>query len=133
MGYSKPGHGKYRVQIPYHYSATTKNLHVLEISCVPLGMMVPPGAVVDPGEVILMLEPGDALVLYSDGVTDMQNAAGDFYDEARLEGLIKAHVVSGAKALIDAVFQDLAQFKGSAPQTDDVTLLVLVRKVGALM
>jgi serine phosphatase RsbU (regulator of sigma subunit)/ligand-binding sensor domain-containing protein len=112
---------------PYHYSAATGELKMLELISVPLGMLLPVGANTDPEETELILEPGDALILYSDGVTDMQTVAGDFYEEARLETLIRKHIGAGTKALIDGVFEDLKQFKGNASQTDDVTLLVIKR------
>ena len=114
---------------PYHYSAATGELKMLELISVPLGMRLPVGSNTEPEEVELTLEPGDALVLYSDGVTDMQTIAGEFYEEARLETLIRKHIVEGTKALIDVVFEDLKQFKGDASQTDDVTLLVIKRNV----
>lgn len=112
---------------PYHYSAATGQLKMLTLISVPLGMLLPPGTNTDPEETELVLEPGDALILYSDGVTDMQSVAGEFYEEERLEKLIKEHVGYGTAALIDAVFGDLKQFKGEAPQADDVTLLVIAR------
>ncbi len=112
---------------PYHYSAATGELKMLELVSVPLGMLLPPGVNTEPEETELVLELGDALVLYSDGVTDMQSVAGEFYEEERLEKLIREHVGDGTKALIDAVFNDLKRFKGEASQTDDVTLLVIKR------
>ena len=71
------------------------------------------------------MAPGDLLVLYSDGVTDMQDGGGAFYEEERLEALIRQHAAGGADELVDAVVKDLFRFKGSAPQADDVTLLVI--------
>ena len=112
---------------PYYYSASTGELKMLELVSVPLGMHLPAGVSTEPDATELILAPGDALVLYSDGVTDMQTVAGDFYEEARLEKLIQEHITHGTEALIDAVFQDLRLFKGDAPQTDDVTLLVIKR------
>lgn len=112
---------------PYHYSAATGELRMLELMSVPLGMQLPFGTNTDPEEIDIVLEPGDALVLYSDGVTDMQTVAGEFYEEDRLETLIRKHVGEGTEVLIDAVFDDLKAFKGEAPQADDVTLLVIKR------
>jgi phosphoserine phosphatase RsbU/P len=114
---------------PYHYSAATGELKMLALMSVPLGMRLPAGSNTDPEETELILAPGDALVLYSDGVTDMQTVAGEFYEEARLETLIRNHIGEGTEALIDVVFEDLKQFKGNASQTDDVTLLVIKRSV----
>ncbi|MBT5832637.1 MAG: SpoIIE family protein phosphatase, partial [Candidatus Latescibacteria bacterium] len=60
---------------PYHYSAATGDLRMLELMSVPLGMQLPVGTNTDPEVVDVVLEPGDALILYSDGVTDMQTVA----------------------------------------------------------
>ncbi|MDA0708788.1 MAG: SpoIIE family protein phosphatase [bacterium] len=115
---------------PYLYSAATGELVMLPLVSVPLGMRLPPGANTDPEETEVHLEPGDALIFYSDGATDMQSPTGDFYEEGRLEALIKQHIDRGPEHVIDVVFEDLRQFKGEAPQADDVTLLVIRRSEG---
>ena len=111
---------------PYRVSAAG-HLNMVELMSVPLGMTLPPEVNTDPKEARISLEVGDMLVLYSDGVTDMQNATGDFYEEARLEALLKKHAHENASALIDTVIDDLLQFRASSAQTDDVTLLVIKR------
>ena len=112
---------------PYHVSAAG-HLHMVELMSVPLGMTLPPEVNTEPKETHIALDAGDMLVIYSDGVTDMQNAAGDFYEEARLEALLKKHAHEDASTLIDAVIDDLLQFRASSAQTDDVTLLVIKRR-----
>ncbi len=110
---------------PYHYSAATERLEALEMPSLPLGIQLPPGASGSFAQVETEMDPGDLLVLYSDGVTDMQNEAGEFYEEGRLEDLIRRHVSEGVEALLEAVLDDLKRFKGGVAQQDDVTLLVL--------
>ena len=92
-------------------------------------MTLPPEVNTEPKETHIALDAGDMLVIYSDGVTDMQNVAGDFYEEARLEALLKKHAHEDASTLIDAVIDDLLQFRASSAQTDDVTLLVIKRSL----
>lgn len=73
----------------------------------------------------LQLEPGDTLFLYTDGVTEALNEAGDFYLEERLqECLSSCREVSAAK-LLAMVRRDVAGYVGSAPQSDDITMLAL--------
>ena len=110
---------------PYHYSARTGDLQMLDLPSIPLGLTLPPDVPLEHGEAEVMMEPGDVLVLYSDGVPDMQNVAGDFYEEDRLEAAIRKHVGASSEALIDGVIADLFGFKGEAAQADDVTLLVI--------
>ena len=112
---------------PYHLSAASGDLESLEMPSLPLGLVLPPGS---PGGHCgreLLLEPGDTLVFYSDGVTDLQNARGDFYEEHRLEEVIRREAHSEVEHLVQAVVADLRLFQGSAPQSDDITLLVLRR------
>ena len=130
LGVLDVGDGRVRLSnaahpFPYHYAAATGELNALQMPSLPLGMQLPPGTPSGHEEVEVRMAPGDLLVLYSDGVTDMQDEGGAFYEEERLETLIRQHAETGAEALVDAVVEDLARFKGSAPQADDVTLLVL--------
>ena len=114
---------------PYPYRVSAEgDLQMVELMSVPLGMTLPPEVDTEPKEARVFLDFGDMLVLYSDGVTDMQNAAGEFYEEARLEVLLKEHADVRADVLIDTVIDDLIEFRGSSAQTDDVTLLVIKRR-----
>ena len=114
---------------PYPYRVSVGgDLQMIELMSVPLGMTLPPEVDTEPKEARVFLDFGDMLVLYSDGVTDMQNAAGEFFEEARLEVLLKKHAGASADGLIDTVIDDLIEFRASAAQTDDVTLLVIKRR-----
>jgi len=73
------------------------------------------------------LEPGDSLVLDSDGITEAQDAEGNDYEEERLVSSLRRHTGSDAKTLTDGAFGDVARFVGSGPQQDDMTLLVVRR------
>lgn len=90
----------------------------------PLGLL-PPG--LQYLETTHCLEPGDYLVLYSDGVTDAQNELDEEFGEARLLEVLRREVTRPAEALIDAVFAALDRFAGNTPQFDDITLLVVRR------
>ena len=81
-------------------------------------------------QTILTMAPGDMLVLYSDGITDAQNVAGDFFGEERLRAALAENHGRSAQAVCDAVLAEVRQFVGNAPQFDDITLLVLVREPG---
>ena len=69
----------------------------------------------------LTLAPGDSLLLYTDGVTEAQDAQGGFYGEERLKRFLAE---SGGDFVTD-LFADLSAFAGAAEQADDITALVL--------
>jgi len=71
------------------------------------------------------LSPGDKLVIYTDGVTEAQNAAGAFFSKKRLFDLVRAHAAASSLALHDAIQGTVREFTEGAPQSDDITLVVL--------
>jgi serine phosphatase RsbU (regulator of sigma subunit) len=75
----------------------------------------------------LQLQPGGFLFLFSDGIPEAQNAAGDFYEEERLRDVICRERELAADAIVRAVRNDLDAFVGDASPTDDITMLLLKR------
>jgi serine phosphatase RsbU (regulator of sigma subunit) len=73
------------------------------------------------------LNAGDALVIFSDGVTEATNAAGEEYGEDRLAALLQRCIRCSANGIANAITKDLAEFVAGAPAADDVTVVV-VRK-----
>ncbi len=70
--------------------------------------------------------PGDVLVMYTDGLTDSRNPYGHYYDEGRLQNIIR-RAANSAQEILDAILEDLDAFTGGAARFDDVTLLVIRR------
>jgi serine phosphatase RsbU (regulator of sigma subunit) len=73
------------------------------------------------------LDPGDMLVLYSDGVTEANNIDYAEFGEERFIEVLKAHRTQPATAIVEAVTKALAEFAAGAPQADDITLVVAKR------
>jgi serine phosphatase RsbU (regulator of sigma subunit) len=71
------------------------------------------------------LTPGDKLLIYTDGVTEAQDAGGAFFGVKRLHALAAAHGASSAETVHDAVQMAVRDFTQGAAQSDDITLLVL--------
>lgn len=71
------------------------------------------------------MEPGDKLVAYTDGVTEAQNGAGEFFGIRRLNEVAKADAHSSAEVLHHGIREAVAAYTQGAAQSDDVTLLVL--------
>ena len=78
-------------------------------------------------EETLHLEPGDTLLLYTDGVTEAVDTELKEYGEERLETLLKNTTQMGCQEMIDAVKADVKAFTEEAEQSDDITLLAIKR------
>lgn len=76
----------------------------------------------------IVFRPGDLCLLYTDGVTEAQNAGGDFYDVQRLAATLRRSAGRSAAQIRRAVLEDLARFTGDVAQADDITLVVLTRE-----
>jgi hypothetical protein len=87
----------------------------------PLGMF--PGARYESGRG--ELRPGDALVIYTDGVTEAADPDDVEYGDARLEKLAMGFGDAPAAECMRRLFAAVDEFAGTAPQSDDITCLVL--------
>ncbi len=74
------------------------------------------------------LHPGDALVLYTDGITEAENQAGADFGIDRLVETLKLQKGKPAQEIRDALREAVQTWAGDADQSDDITLLVLVRE-----
>lgn len=74
------------------------------------------------------LEPGDALVLYTDGITDTRDADRRFFGEERLLGMVDGACGRPADAMVEAIMDDVRGFRGDGEPFDDLTLLVIERR-----
>ncbi|MBM3773739.1 MAG: FHA domain-containing protein [Acidobacteria bacterium] len=93
----------------------------LEPTAMPAGLLPEAEFAVERRE----LAPGDRLIVHSDGVTEAQSPAGEFFGRKRLRESIARHAGLPASGLHEALRRELAEFTLGAPQVDDVTLLVL--------
>lgn len=73
----------------------------------------------------IRLAPGEAMVLYTDGVTEAETSGQEFYTEARLETALRANVKSPAPGIVKGVLASVREFEAGAVQNDDITMLVI--------
>jgi phosphoserine phosphatase RsbU/P len=90
----------------------------------PLGIL--PQAEYEVGQI--KLESGDALVIYSDGVSEANNLQGDEFGVERLSQVVSKNITASAAALRDKVESALSSFTQTAPANDDITLVIVKRK-----
>ena len=77
----------------------------------------------------LRMEPGDLVLLYTDGVIEATDADGEEFGEARLIELLGARRGADAESVLDAVFAEVAEFRStSGSPGDDITVVVLRRE-----
>ncbi|MDY6847286.1 MAG: GAF domain-containing SpoIIE family protein phosphatase, partial [Chloroflexota bacterium] len=75
----------------------------------------------------IKLNPGDCLVLYTDGVTEAFNAQDQMYGEDRLKRTLISSIGSTARFTLEAIEKDLDLFRDDAPLSDDTTILTICR------
>jgi len=73
----------------------------------------------------LRMAPGDQLLLYTDGLSEALNRAGDEYGLERLSRLAGDSQSLMPQMLINACLEDLLSFQGEAPKTDDLTIMAI--------
>jgi sigma-B regulation protein RsbU (phosphoserine phosphatase) len=71
------------------------------------------------------LQPGDSLVLYTDGVTEAMNAKQNLYGEDQLFSLIELRSDDSPRLLVENIFRSVHEYAEGTPQSDDITVLVL--------
>lgn len=78
------------------------------------------------GESTDRLHPGDAVLLFTDGVVEALDAEGRFFTDAELTAVVRTAPVESARQLASAVVRSVDGFADGAEQSDDITLLSLV-------
>lgn len=73
----------------------------------------------------LLLSPGDAIYLYTDGVTEATDINNQLYGEKRLAAVLEKNKTQNTQIICDAVKKDVDIFVGEVPQFDDITMLAL--------
>ena len=73
----------------------------------------------------LRLSPGDWLIIFSDGISEAMSASGEEYGESRIIDCIQRNKTLDPPRLLDALFADVREFAHGAPQSDDITGMVL--------
>jgi sigma-B regulation protein RsbU (phosphoserine phosphatase) len=71
------------------------------------------------------LEPGDGIVLYSDGVTEAVNRDGSLFTDKRLRDLLAEHGFDSPRDTVGRVLRDVEEFSRGVRLTDDITVLAL--------
>ena len=74
------------------------------------------------------LQSGEYLILYTDGITESQNEAGEFFGLKRLQQTLFTSAATTAEGLLNNLLETVQAFTGSAPRLDDMTLIVIKKE-----
>jgi serine phosphatase RsbU (regulator of sigma subunit) len=122
LSFANAGHGP-----AFHLQRRTSRIRQLEATSCPIGVTL--DELRDSPEPI-EIEPGDLIVLATDGAIEQRNAEGEMVGKARFEQLVRENQTVPAPRLIEILKTEIAgYFRGSHPD-DDVTILILERKFG---
>ncbi len=80
-------------------------------------------------EATAALAADDILLLYTDGITEAMDAAGELFGKARLMAAVAQATPATARDLIDAILAAVRDYTGDTPPADDLTI-VTVKRIG---
>jgi phosphoserine phosphatase RsbU/P len=126
MTYARAGHTPL-MYLPGPGCSSPRRVQVL----VPDGLVL--GLKLDSGEMFerlleestIPLNAGDLFVFYTDGISEAMNEGDDCFGEGRLGQLVEEHADLGSAELRERILRDIEAFVGSAPQHDDMTMILL--------
>ncbi|GBD35596.1 Phosphoserine phosphatase RsbU [bacterium HR36] len=113
--FANAGHPK-----PWLYRASTRDCVVLEGH----GLMLGVTAAASYGEHRVPLEAGDRILLVTDGVTETRNERGELFGAERVEETLRQTAGTSPRNVVQTLADRLHEFRGSLPQSDDVTIVV---------
>ena len=111
--------------LPIIYRANSHEIETLPRGGQPLGWF----PTIPLREDNIQLEPGDVMLLYTDGLTEAENTVGEAYGIARLEQVLADNHSRNATIIKQAILRDVGDFTAGATAFDDITLIV-VRYLG---
>ncbi len=121
LTYVNAGHGP---ALLFHRNI--REFETLKSTSLPLGFLT--DFTTHPGWKLTM-GPRDLLILATDGVIELLNDANEMFGRARLEQLIRQNCTLAAPDLVMAIQDAIAEFLGDSQPLDDVTLMIVERKM----
>jgi sigma-B regulation protein RsbU (phosphoserine phosphatase) len=117
LAYSNGGHN------PPMLVRLSGEVERLDTGGLPIGMMQ--GVAYQ--EATVVFQPGDVLVIYSDGITESVNEREEEFEEERLIEVVKNNTGRSASGIRDRIDEALSRFVGTTAPVDDMTLMIIKR------
>lgn len=99
------------------------SLDKLEVGGIPMGMF--PDMTYETGSI--SLEPGERLVIFTDGVTELFNEEDEEFGDERLEEFVRSNCSCNSIEFTSLLYDTLEKYRGSRTPSDDITLLTVRR------
>lgn len=111
-----------------HYSGKDGTVRAFRTKAKPLGFF--DDEIFEKGleESVIRLEPGDLVLEYTDGVSEMRNSDGEEFGIERTNETVNLLGTLGADGIVEGLMRRLDEFRGTEPQSDDLTLLAVSMK-----
>jgi serine phosphatase RsbU (regulator of sigma subunit) len=119
VAFANAGHGPL-----FLYRASQRACTVTKVDGVPIGIMDD----VDYAQAKVKFNPGDIILVNSDGITEMRNVNKDEYGHKRLQQMFIENSGKNANDIVDTIVNDVDTFRGEASPHDDMTILVFKRE-----
>jgi serine phosphatase RsbU (regulator of sigma subunit) len=125
LTYARAGHCPL-IYLPGAY-ARPRQVQILAPDGLVLGLQIDNGEMFRRllEEVTVPLGQGDLFVLFTDGITEAMNPAGDYFGEQRLGAFIQQQAHLPFEELRERILREVGSFVGGAAQQDDMTMLLL--------
>jgi len=118
LTYCNAGHNP-----PLLLSAKGDSVQRLPLTALPLGLFEDE----EWEQGMVRMQPGDVLILYTDGLTEAENEFEEYFGEARLQAVAQANLGRPAEVIESKIITAVYDYMGEAAQQDDITLMVVVR------
>jgi phosphoserine phosphatase RsbU/P len=110
---------------PLLWRAATGEIEVIQAKGISVGFDRGPLFERRTSDHAFTMEPGDCLLLYTDGVNEATRDEDEEFGEERISTVLKTAGPLGAKAVVQQMLDAVKQFMGEGPSSDDITILVL--------
>jgi serine phosphatase RsbU (regulator of sigma subunit) len=111
-----------------HYSKKENKVHAIKSGGIALKMIPDISAILQ--EKDIYFEEGDALCLYTDGITEAKNKKGEMYDLSRLQMVFLQHATKKPSIIFDKITEDFSAFLGPDPHQEDDITLIIIKNIG---
>jgi sigma-B regulation protein RsbU (phosphoserine phosphatase) len=118
LAYVNAGHNP-----PLHIDAAGREISELQEGTLPIGIMPSLEFEVQHAHIA----PGEALILFSDGITEAMNTAGEPFNDDRLHAVLREGSAASAGEQVQRVIARVDDYAAGAPQADDMTLMIVTR------